>query len=275
MRTIVAILYLLLLPAGLIAQPHSLEKLWASDTVLKTPESVLPDTKQQILYVSNIDGIPHEKDGKGFISRLGMDGRILDLEWVTGLNAPKGMGLYKGRLYVADITEVVGIDVKTARIVERIPVQGATFLNDISITPKGIIYVSDSRANKVYKIEKGNVFTLMDNLQGPNGLLHTADGLLVLDKGRILKVTPSGQLSSIADGMDPSTDGIEMVKNNEFIVSAWSGVIYYVYAGVQRITLLDTRKEKLNTADIGYDPVQRIVYIPTFSGNNVVAYRLK
>jgi len=39
--------------------------------------------------------------------------------------------------------------------------------------------------------------------------------------------------------------------------------------------LLDTSKEKKNTADIGYDPVKRIVYVPTFNAKTVVAYQLK
>jgi hypothetical protein len=39
--------------------------------------------------------------------------------------------------------------------------------------------------------------------------------------------------------------------------------------------LLDTHVEKKNTADIGYDPVNKIVYVPTFNAKTVVAYKLK
>ncbi len=275
MKQMVYLIGLLLLSCPATAQLPQLEKIWTTDTLLRTPESVLPDTRNKRLFVSNIDGQAAEKDGKGGIAILSLDGKIIEKEWVKGLNAPKGMGQFKGRLYVADLTEVVGIDIKTAKIVERIPVEGAVFLNDITIDPKGVIYVSDTRTNKVHRIEKASVITLLENLKGPNGLLYTKDGLLILDRGSILKMTAGGQLSSIADGMDPSTDGIEMVKENQFIVSAWNGVIYYVYAGGQRITLLDTRKEKMNTADIGYDAENRIVYVPTFFGNTVIAYRLK
>jgi len=41
------------------------------------------------------------------------------------------------------------------------------------------------------------------------------------------------------------------------------------------LTLLDTREQKRNTADIGYNPVERIVYVPTFFKKSVVAYKLK
>ena len=271
--TIAAVLSLLM--GSVNAQTHSLVKLWATDTLLKTPESVLYDAKDKLLYVSNIDGAPAEKDGKGSIGKVALDGKIIQVDWVSGLNAPKGMGIYKNKLYVADLTEVVVIDIEKAKIIQHIPVEGSVFLNDISISKGGTVFVSDTRVNKVYRIEKGLVSTILENLQAPNGLLVVGEELLVLDKGSLLKMLGTGTLSSMAEGMDPSTDGIEMVKPNEFIVSCWNGVIYYIYPNGSKQILLDTRAQKINTADIGYDPKNRIVYVPTFYKNGVVAYALK
>jgi hypothetical protein len=62
------------------------------------------------------------------------------------------------------------------------------------------------------------------------------------------------------DGMDPSTDGIERVAPNQYIVSCWNGIVYYIVAGAQKITLFDTRSEKINSADIGYDAKKKIIY---------------
>lgn len=257
------------------AQQHALVKKWETDSLLRTPESVLYDAKENLLYVSCIDGVPNEKDGKGGIAKLGPDGKIINASWVSGLNAPKGMGMYKGKLYVADLTEVVVIDIKTAQVVQHIPVEGSVFLNDITIDKKGNVWVSDTRINKVYKIENGFVRTLLQNLQGPNGLLAIEDELLILDKGRLLKMLKTGDLSIIAEGMDPSTDGIERVQPNEYLVTSWAGVIYYIYANGNKQTLLDSREKKINTADIGYDPRNRIVYVPTFYRNTVAAYALR
>jgi len=39
--------------------------------------------------------------------------------------------------------------------------------------------------------------------------------------------------------------------------------------------LLDTRAQKINAADIGYDKKKKVVYVPTFYKNNVVAYQLQ
>jgi hypothetical protein len=58
-------------------------------------------------------------------------------------------------------------------------------------------------------------------------------------------------------------------------VTCWGGVIYYVKDDGSKQTLLDTRDEKINSADLGYDAVNRILYIPTFAKNSVVAYKLK
>lgn len=276
MKRTACIILLLTVIAGNItkAQTHSLVKKWETDTLLKTPESVLFDAKAQLLYVSNIDGTPDGKDGKGSIGKVALNGKIIATDWVKGLNAPKGMGIYKNKLYVADLTEVVVIDIDKAAIVQHIPIEGSVFLNDITIDKNGTVYVSDTRTYKVFRIEKGFVVTLLQNLQGPNGLLAVGNNLMILDKGSLVNLI-GGQLSKVVEGMDPSTDGIEMVKENEYIVSCWTGVVYYVFANGNKQTLLDTRAQKINSADIGYDAKKKIVYVPTFYKNSIVAYELK
>jgi len=257
------------------AQKATVQKLWATDTILKVPESVLVDDKENCLWVSNIDGASNGKDGKGSISKLSKTGTPINLEWVTGLNAPKGMAKYKQELYVADLTELVVIDIKKGVIKNKIAIEGSVFLNDVTVNNNGAVFVSDSRTGKVHRIENGIVSIEVENLQGPNGLLSIEDQLLILDRGSLLSVTPGGAISKIMDGMDPSTDGIERVAPNQYIVSCWNGIVYYIVAGAQKITLFDTRSEKINSADIGYDAKKKIIYVPTFMKNSVVAYQLQ
>jgi hypothetical protein len=264
--------------AGLMnanAQKATVQKLWATDTILKVPESVLVDDKENCLWVSNIDGASNGKDGKGSISKLSKTGAPINLDWVTGLNAPKGLGKYKQELYVADLTELVVIDIKKGIIKNKIKVEGSVFLNDVTVNKNGAVFVSDSRTGKVHRIENGIVSIEVENLQGPNGLLSIEDQLLILDRGSLLSVTPGGAISKIMDGMDPSTDGIERVAPNQYIISCWNGIVYFVAAGAQKITLFDTRSEKINSADIGYDAKNKIIYVPTFMKNSVVAYQLQ
>src|SRR6201986_2756869 len=126
---------------------HTVTKLWETDTALKVPESVLFDGANKVLYESNIDGKdPWGKDGKGSIGKVGLDGKIIAVDWVSGLNAPKGLGMHNGKLYAADLSEVVVIDIKKGVIEKTIPVDGAENLNDISVGSDGIVYVSDSKS---------------------------------------------------------------------------------------------------------------------------------
>jgi DNA-binding beta-propeller fold protein YncE len=259
---------------------HQLVKLWETDSLLKVPESVLYDEHNKVLYVSNIDGTqPWGKDGKGSIGKVGLDGKVIAAEWVMGLNAPKGMGLYNGKLYVADLSEIVVIDIEKAVITETIPMN-ATGLNDISISPDGKLYVSDSRMKKVHMVPLNAPVLnepILDStqLKGPNGVLFHKGTLYVLDAGSLYKMDKSGVLIKLSEGMEGGTDGIENVTGNDFLVSTWSGVVYYVKADGSKEVLIDGRAQKINSADIGYDAKSRIVYVPTFWKNTVAAYELK
>lgn len=259
------------------AQKHELVKKWETDSVFKVPESVLYDPDHQVLYVTNIEGTdPWGKDGLGSIGKMGADGKVINAEWITGFNAPKGMGLYHHTLFVADMDKVVVVDLHQGKIISAIEVPGAVGLNDISIDGSGVIYVSDSKAKKLYRIQNGIAAVHLENLKGPNGVLFHKDVLYVLDAGGLYKVNVDKSLTIIVDGMEGGTDGIENIGGNDFIVSAWGGVVYHVNAaeGSKHI-LLDGRAAKINSADIGYNPATKTLYVPTFWKNTVVAYEVK
>ncbi|RXK58386.1 ATP/GTP-binding protein [Lacibacter luteus] len=257
---------------------HQLVKLWETDTTLKVPESVYFDGKNKVLYITNIDGKePWGKDGKGSVGKVGLDGKIISAEWITGLNAPKGMGLHKNKLYVADLTELVVIDINKGTISERIAIEGSAGLNDVSTEENGTVYVTDSKARRVYEVKEGKASILLDSskLKGPNGVLKHKGNLYVLDAGTMYRMEKDGSLSKLAEGMEGGTDGIENITGGDFLVSTWGGVVYYVNADGTKQVLLDGREQKINSADIGYDAAKRIVYVPTFWRNTVVAYELK
>jgi len=261
---------------SLLFAQHKLEKLWETDSVLKVPESVFFDGDAKILYATNIDGTdPWGKDGKGSVAKVGLDGKVIATEWVSGLNAPKGMGLYKGKLYVADLNELVVIDIAGGKIDKRIAVTGAEGLNDVSVSKGGTIYVSDSKLKKIFIVKDGISELFLDNLKGPNGVLMRGDDFYLLDAGGMYKMNKDKTLTMITDGMEGGTDGIENISGNDFIISCWQGVVWYVSADGSKQQLLDSRPDKKNTADIGMDAKNKIIYVPTFWRNTIVAYRVK
>jgi len=271
-----ALLIAILFNSSLVFAQHKLEKLWETDSVLKVPESVLFDGDNKVLYAANIDGTdPWGKDGKGSVAKVGLDGKVIAVEWVSGLNAPKGMGLYKGKLYVADLNELVVIDIAGGKIEKRIAVTGAEGLNDVSVSKNGIVYVSDSKLKKIFTVKDGVSELLLDTLKGPNGVLVRGDDFYLLDAGGMFKMNKDKTLTKITDGMEGGTDGIENISGNDFIVSCWQGVVWYVNADGKKEQLLDSRTDKKNSADIGMDAKNKIIYVPTFWRNTIVAYRVK
>lgn len=257
---------------------QQLDLKWKSDTLLRVPESVLFDAGRKVLYVSNIDGKSDARDGEGFISQLTPDGKIKNLKWVTGLNAPKGLGVVKNNLYVADLTAVVVIDITTGKITNTLEIEGAKFLNDVTTDSKGTVYVSDSSTGKIYSIKDGKVELYFESTEFTriNGLLALKDGLYVADfgSGANFMVSHDKQLKKIAT-TGQGADGVVLVGKNEYIVSSWHGELYFVNAMGESKKILDTREQKISAADIDFNPKSKMVYVPTFFANCIMAYELK
>jgi hypothetical protein len=271
----VIVFMVVLLGAEGVLAAHSLSQVWKADG-LAVPESVIyiNDPKEPYLLVSQIDGEPAGADQKGGIAKLAVDGTILDLEWITGLNAPKGMGTDGKLLYVADITELVVIDLKKKKITKKIPVPDAAFLNDVTVSSSGVVYISDSQANKVYALQGKEIKVHLENVKTPNGLAALGSSLVVGSANR-LQVYDQGKPFSLAKGFAQDIDGVVMTTPGEFLVSCWAGMIYYVNADGSVELLLDSRVQQINTADLGYDPTNRMVFVPNFFKNSVTAYQLK
>lgn len=255
------------------AQKHTLKQLWQTDTIIAIPESVLPHAKSGLLYISLIDGGPWEADGKGGIARMKSDGTAYDSIWITGLHAPKGMGIYGNRLYVADISDVVVIDMANRKIEKKIAIDSASGLNDIAISDNGVVYVSDSKTAKIWRIEGDKPTLYLENMQGVNGLSAVKNDLIIASGKTFIKADAAKKLTTITELLQGG-DGIEPVGNGDYIVSSWPGYIFYVSADGKSETILETHEQKSNTADIGYDPVKKIVYVPTFFAKTVTAYKL-
>ena len=264
----------LLLTNHLSAQ--ELKMLWETDSTLKVPESVFLDANNQRLYVSNIDGKnAWEKDGKGSISLLTLSGKILNPNWITGLHAPKGMSMFQDFLIVADVDSVVIIDVVKGQVIKKIFVEGAKALNDVVCNKRGDMYVTDSKENKVFMVDamKLTPELYLEGLSGVNGITYADKTLYIVDAGGLFRIGKNKEKIKVADGMDGRTDGVEMIDENNFIVSCWEGAVWHVKSNGEKKLLWDAKKEVYNTADIGIDRKTQTLYVPTFWRNTVRAYK--
>jgi len=250
-----------------------LVKLWETDTLMTTCESVLYDGDGNRLFVSNINGKPLDKNGEGFISILNLDGSIKNLKWTTGLNAPKGMGIFDGHLYVTDIDRVVAIDLETGKVAKEFTPEKAEFLNDIT-TSENAVYISDMGLGLIHKIEDGELSTIAEGVKSINGLLSKGDHLMTLDANGLRAYDLAENKFEMVNDSVTGGDGLTMLNDETYIASRWKGEIYHV-AGNKATLLLDTKAEESQTADIGLDPERKIVFVPTFFKNKVVAYQLE
>ena len=264
------------------------ELLWVTKD-LALPESVVLDSASDALYVSNIGGEVMKKDGNGFIAKLKPDGTMVEREWVTGLDGPTGLALHGGKLYVADISQLVEIDIAGKKIVNRYPAKDAIFLNDVVAAGDGTVYVSDTMTNTIWRLKDGTFEPWLKDeaLNGPNGLLVQGDELIVTQFGKLPeegKEAVLGGLLSISTN-DKSVrklgsgkpignlDGIELLEPGVYLVTDWAeGALYRIDSEGKAERLIDMNK---GSADHLYLPETKTVLIPMMIDNSLAAYSLK
>lgn len=259
----------------------------------QTPESVKWDSAQDVYFVSNINGAPNAKDGNGYISRVGPDGRILDSAFIKGgLNAPKGMTLVGDTLWVADIDQVRAFNSRTGAPVATVAVPGAIFLNDIAAASDGSLYVTDTAirfaangqvehpgTDQIFRIahdRKVTVAIKSDSLGRPNGITwDRANGqfIVVPFGGKSFIAWKPGQNRTTSFGSGAGQfDGVEITRDGALLVSSWADSSVYRFRSGQSTILI---KGVPSPADIGYDARRNRLLIPIFTGNRVEIWQLQ
>ena len=97
----------------------------------------------------------------------------------------------------------------------------------------------------------------------------------VLDNNSLNRVEADKSLKVLADGMPGGADGLENVGGDDFLVSVWSGAVWYVPASGDKQLLFDGKPTETRTADMAWDPQTKTAYVPTFFKNSVVAYKVE
>lgn len=259
-----------------IFQSPKLVKVWETPQGLNVPESSFYNKKDKTIYVSNICGMHNLKDSIGFISKLTDKGDFIEKEWISGLNAPKGINIYKGKLYVTDIDEVLEIDLKTKEILNRYRNSKASSLNDVAIDKTGRVYITDTKSNRIYFVGKDSleIFIESDDINRTNGILVYKNHLICGSKNNLIFINIKTKNIEIIADSTGYIDGIVAIGNKNIVVSDWKGKVQLVEIDKGIETLLNTTPLNIYAADLGYIKSQKLLLVPTFSDNKIIAYRI-
>ena len=268
------------LPTGGRVLGNGVTALWETPAELAYPESAVYDPLHDAVYVSSFVG-PYRpgQEPQGFVSKVKGSGEIEALRWVIGLKSPAGLAVWKDRLFVVERDGVAEVDTTSGKIVHRLPATGAKMLNDIAVSPEGVVFVSDSGAGVIYRSSDG---TLQPWLSGPevsqpNGVLVDGGRLVWGNNGdRCLKAVDlaSKEITPLVRMPPGLIDGVESDGAGNLVVSHWEGNVYRVRPTGELETLLDTSDTLTNAADIDVVPEKGLLLVPTFLANRLTAYRV-
>jgi sugar lactone lactonase YvrE len=275
-----------LLTAGaLAAEP---QQVWQAEG-LDGPESAVLDATAGVIYVSNVNGEAGVADGNGYIAKLSLKGEVLEQQWATGLDAPLGLALHDGNLYVADIDEVAVIDTASGEITATHKAPGATFLNDVTAHEDGRVFISDMMQNQIWKLEGDQLELWVEDeaLENPNGLLAEQDRLVVAAWGKPkedfstdvpghLKAVDyaTKDITSLGAGQPVGNlDGLEADGQGGYLVTDWfSGGLYQIGEDGKAELIMDLNQ---GSADHEFVESESLAVIPMMMDGTVAAYKVR
>jgi sugar lactone lactonase YvrE len=280
MKTIRLIPLLVLLLPFLHAPAHAqLTKIWESDTIFKYPESVAYDGARNCLYISNYNQYP--RDGmmynEDFITKTDINGKIIEYKFVNGLTCPTGICVLKDRLYIVERFGLVVFDLKSNSVETRYRINDTKFLNDVSVSSDGTIYISDSGSDIIYRIKNGifEKWFAGKEIDKTNGVLVDGDKLLagVNSDSSLKAINITDKTIARIAALPPGIiDGIKKCGTG-YLVSHYDGNLYLVRQNGEVIELLNTRPEEIKCADFEYvDDLNRL-FIPALKNNRLFIYQ--
>lgn len=268
-----------------------MEIVWETEKIFELPESVIYDSKNDVLYVSNITDHPFNKDGTGYISKIGLDGSIIEKKWINKLNAPKGLTISNDKLYIADVDELVEVDIEKGKITNKYKGYGSVCMNDVTADKYGNVYVGDTYNDTIYRLNQFGQLPAWFYSPGlaPNGI-HIDDeegNLIVGSWGAVMEGwgTPElkGSLKSINIhtkkikdlGKKPigNLDGIESDGKGAYFVTDWTGAkLYRIKKNGKFKVIAEVGK---GAADHEVILDKNLVIIPIMAEGKVIALKVK
>jgi hypothetical protein len=259
------------------------EEAWLTERTFRVPESAAFDPARDRLFVSNYDAYnPSRGEGRQFISKLTLDGRIESPDWVGGLSNPTGLCVVGDRLFAVERQSVAEIDILQAKVLAHHPIPGAMMPNDIAAAPDGALYITDSNRGAIFRLAEGRVeeWLRSPEIARPNGIAILGSKLYVgVNAEAKLKAVDlaSKAVTTVAAFGPGIIDGLAAFSGpggDVLLVSHNEGRLFRVSASGRVERILDTTVIGRPLADFAYLAGRAMIVVPTFTENRVAAYRL-
>lgn len=269
------LLVLFLLLNVFFLQAQNLELVWESPADLRDPESIVYDSKRNCFYVSNMDkSTPVSELRTDPVSKIGMNGEILDIEWMPAFSSPTGLLLLNDTLFIVEREGIAIVDVEQKKILQRISVPNNGYLNDITMDEEGSLYISDSEKGIIYRIQNNEVDIWYTSSSGGgiNGLFYNQGKILFGDNGdHTFKsiCTKNKKVKDIAYLGEGNIDGIQKLSPKQFLVSHFLGNIYIIDTKGKVKEIFNSRDKNLFVADFTYLPQQQWIVIPSLRTHHI------
>jgi hypothetical protein len=146
------------------------------------PESVIYDAANERIIIGNMVAMGAEAGENGYLSLVSPDGEMVEEQWVTGLQDPRGMAIVDGQLFVADNMGFHIVSLDDGTLVETVTMQDAAFPNDVTADDDGNVYISDMFGQTIWRYANGEAsiwFGPDDGMTFPNGLF-AHDGQIIV-----------------------------------------------------------------------------------------------
>jgi sugar lactone lactonase YvrE len=257
-----------------IFEHEDMKKDWELTQTFKYPESVVYDAESGFLYVSN-----NFNNGNEFISKVKLNGEVEELEWVSGLSRPTGLWVHQNRLYAVERSNLVEIDIASGEIVNRFPVSGSTFINDVAFDDNGNGYITDTRGNAIHRFRDGEfeVWLQGGEITNPNGIYYDGERLIVGTTGdaSIKAIRINDKTVTTLTSFEPGStmDGLRGDGKGNYIISDYNGRVFLVTQSGEKTELLNTTVPPYFCADLEYIPEKEFLVIPTLFDNRIMAYK--
>lgn len=240
------------------------------------PYGVTVNTDKNYVYVSNMSGAPNARGDSGFISRLKGDGSVDKTRFIDGaspgvtLNAPKGMAVTDGRIYVADIEKLRAFDEATGKFLFDVnfgdlPVQ---HFYDVTLGPDKNLYVADGPANVIYRIDvqkqhEVTVFISDSDLGQPHGIVWYPGRQVFAVAG-----WSSGQVTAYDRSGTSQTLPAILLRTLEGIASDDAGNLFVASSGLSAVYRI-AANFSLETFWLSVSSPMGVAYSP--AGNEIIA----